>query len=158
MKPIEIITNAYEESRYHRQFHHTLFNIYFALYLALLAYQLTNRGEIKKIAANDWLMIPVALTLYAILPILLSVIFFRYHDTIARLNRLIAEVAGSAPTGVDKAIYDQLTFQKYREAFLAGKCTFTTGRGHWFFLLNLWFLTVLNLYVSVIISVQYWLY
>jgi hypothetical protein len=148
----EIITTAYEESRYHRQFHHTLFGIYFALYLALLGYQLSNQADVQKIAANDSLRIPVALALYAFCPGLLTGIFIRYHYTIARLNSLIANAAGVAPAGVDQTNYDTLTFQKYKNAFKSGSWPLLTGRGHWFFLSNLWILAAFNLYVSDVLT------
>lgn len=145
MEMKDIVGQAYHESRYHRGFHHTLFGIYFGLYLALVAFQLTNADKVCSIAEVRLVAWPVAAALYLLLPINLHRLVISYHGTIAETNRFIAAETRHLGAGAkDAGGFDHVTFQRYLSS--SG-----SGRGHKFFLFNLWGLVILNAWISGII-------
>lgn len=136
-----LLTQAFEESRYYRRFHHTIFVLAITLYSGLLALQLskpiiTNQGFTK------WALVAIV---GLIIPIYLCRLIIQYHVTIAKLNYVIYSLGSSKyrasrdslhdtllPHAENQAINDFL-FKKYGMAVAENRDIRFVGRGHWFF-------------------------
>src|SRR5919197_3070418 len=93
MDKVFILNQAYEESRYYRIFHHTIYVLFMALYLALLGIQLSSITSISLIKANVVQNFTVVVLLFVLMPLYYCYIISSYHKTIATINSLIAYLA-----------------------------------------------------------------
>jgi hypothetical protein len=146
-----VLQQAYEESRYHRRFHHTVMSLYATFLVALLGFQAAYPDKLIKIANDTWLSMTVATT-FLFLVLYGAVIVLAYHRTIATLNSLIAHIVPPSElralkkkgqNNLDRGL-DKLFFRKY-ERVLTKKCNWLlVGSGHWFFLVSLVVLALCN--------------
>lgn len=151
MNPELVIASASEESRYHRQFHHLIFTTFFALYLTLAGFQLSEPCAVTNVMNRPELYLPVGLCLYFLLPAVIIYIIGSYHKSICRLNRVIAFYTQKPITENEiKEAQSELFFHKYLDKHRKGTCYLFIGRGHWLFIGTIVVLVILNLYISIV--------
>ena len=134
-----LLTQAFEESRYHRRFHHTIFILAVTLYTGLLALQLNGQVKICDSGTKWFLVIGVGI----IVPAYLCWLIVQYHVTTPKINYVIYKLGTSKYKACrhdpllphfDHQALNVFLFKKYGVAVSENKDIKFIGRGHWFFI------------------------
>jgi hypothetical protein len=140
-----ILNQAFEESRYHRQFHHVVYTLFITIYIALLGFQISNPDSIEVIRGQTIVAVLFCICIFFIIPFYICYVIVNYHETIAYLNSLIATISIPLASNLDlpmksnhrlKKALDMLLFGKYRGIIHNGRTPMSVGRGQWFFLIT----------------------
>ena len=147
---LRIIEHAFDESRYHRGFHHTLFNLFLTIFLSITGLLVANFDKVNKL--NDPLQYLMIL-LFIILAAVYRQMIIRYHKRIATINSVIAGVA-------DKDIVNNPEFNSIKEPLKTLYCSkykdlidpenpnvIKTGNGHMFFIRVVFVLVVVDILI-----------
>jgi hypothetical protein len=179
---INILNQAYDESRYHRNFHQILFSLSITIFTSLLGLQVSY-NFIKEMQ-----LVPLIIFIsgfYIILPAYFVKMIADYHLSISKLNIVINNLTeeliksfdsdftyNSSFVDVSPSIFKSISFYKYREKI--DKINFEmrskpekhkkhierkinvsllgTGRGHKFFIFILLTLVIANILITVVYS------
>lgn len=146
-----MLEQAYEESRYHRQFHHFLFGTLITLYTALLGFQVSNSNCFVSISTVN--IVSLCVGLYVVIPCVFIYLFWTYHNRIAMLNVLIGSIIKEnmdsvhLHESVDNIIVDNFSFKKYIDG-VSQRSFFSIGSGHPFFIKTFFLFVFINSLVT----------
>jgi hypothetical protein len=152
-----ILTQAFEESRYHRNFHHVIYTLFMTLYIAFLGFQISAPDQIEAIRGQVGVSIGVGAIVFLLIPAYICYLIVTYHKTIVHLNAIIAftavlpdDIASSVAKNPTLArAFDVMLFKKYQKA-IDGRSPMLIGRGQWFFLVTFIMLVVCDLLVFLL--------
>jgi hypothetical protein len=88
-----VLTQALEEARYYRRFHHTVWILWTTLYSAFLGAQVANLETIEKLRHSTVVAGTLTGCFFILLPLVIVYIFGHWHVIIFRLQALIAAYA-----------------------------------------------------------------
>ena|SRR5712691_1133694 len=153
---VVVLNQSFEESRYYRRFHHTVWTLFVTFYILLLGAEVSSPGNFSRMRPEPRLWIPFSLLLFLLIPGYVSRIVLRYHRTIATLNSLIANLmpdhaeieALCGNVGRRRefvAAFHEFAFLRYKGIIETGANPYFVGAGHWFFLFSLWGLVLCDL-------------
>jgi len=162
-----LLEQAFEESRYHRNFHHFVFHFIITLYTALLGFQIANPFKPDEISIQ--LLVLYGLIFYIVLPFYFRNLILKYHITISKLNIIINDIIkemikhddssfdyNKSVMNISPELFQTFTFYKYKKAItglndnLIDKKLANTGRGHKFFIKVSLYLVVINLAFTIL--------
>ena len=133
-----LLSQALEESRYHRQFHHTVFVLAVTLYSGLLAIQLNSPIVLAAGFVKCFLILGVGVAI----PLYFIYLIFLYHENISKLNCIVYELGTSLISSSSinlgrlnsqSPIINAFLFKKYADAVHGNRNLKFVGKGHWFF-------------------------
>jgi len=162
MDRLFILNQAFEESRYHRRFHHVVYTLFMTLYLAFLGFQISFPSNIEAVRGQTTLAVILGICIFLLIPLYICYVVLTYHKTIARLNSLIANINIPLDSDLDLSVKSSETFRKALATLLFGKYKgviannrnpILVGRGHWFFLVTFLLLVVCDFLVFMLIRV-----
>ena len=146
-----LLTQLFEESRYYRRFHHTIFIMAVTLYSGLLAVQSSSKELLLHCSAQGWI---VAAIFVLIIPAYLFYLIFSYHKKIVIVNSLIYDSMKGRSSEISStnlkdiatdSKYSPINFKKYGDVVNNTKFLYFTGKGHWFFCIFLILLVGANI-------------
>ena len=150
-----VLPQAFEERRYYRRFHHTIWTLQMTLQLASLAAILANTTQVVLLRESPyagWLLSGV---LFLILPGLAIYHIINYHSAYYWLSHLVSKLMVDDLEELTQEIavgeFEQAMFQKgwgrlVGRKYLAPVChPITRGRGHPIFIGTIAILSLLNL-------------
>lgn len=160
-----LLNQAFEESRYYRKFHHTIFVLAVTLYAGLIAIQLHKPIQIK----NEFALYFFAGVILIFIPGYISYLIFTYHVKISKVNAAISIISSNLlksvkiddarihPDLIDKLL-DEFLFKKYGDAVASSNCLSkcAVGKGHLFFITTIWLLVMTNVVLLSINSPVAW--
>ncbi len=150
-----ILNQAFEESRYHRRFHHTVYTLFMTIYIALLGFQISFTEQIEQIRAQTPLVITFVVIFLVLIPIYVLYIIVDYHKRIATINSLIANLWESKDSDIKETFsngLNTLLFDKYKDVLAKGKNPIWIGKGQWLFLVTLFLAVAGNIIVFAVIK------
>jgi hypothetical protein len=178
---LNILNQTYDESRYHRNFHHILFSLSITIFTTLLGLQVSS-SFIKEIQSVP--LIVFVTGFYILLPTYFIKMIADYHLTISKLNIVINKLTeelirsfdsdftyNSSFVGIPANIFKKNSFYKYREKLdminikfgnktekdldvMINRSLLKTGSGHKFFIFILITLVVANVLITIVYTVH----
>lgn len=140
---IQHLEQLFEEGRYSRRFHHTIFKIGLTIYLGLAVLQARFMIQGSQPLTGNSILIWLFISAFLILiPLYLLYIFWSYHLTQGRIKEDILNFESEELKYPEK----YLDHKKYKN-FRSKDCweKFTTGRGHLFFMATIVTLVGINI-------------
>ncbi|PTQ97472.1 hypothetical protein C8R30_11151 [Nitrosomonas nitrosa] len=161
MKEI-LLNQAFEESRYYRKFHHTVFVLTATLYAGLMALQL-NANNSLCISSDTITFCLLAFVIVFVIPGYFCYLICEYHEKISKINAVISIYSRNLLKSIrindpeiPQECLDEFLFKKYGDAVIARNCCFNraVGKGHWFFIVIVLLLVLINvvIYMSCCIN------
>lgn len=150
-----LLNQAFEESRYYRKFHHTVFVLAATLYAGLLALQL-NASTLLCNWRDTIAFCFFAFVIILVIPGYFSYLIFAYHRRISKINAVISILSRNLLKSIrindpeiPQECLDEFLFKKYGDALIPGNYRFnsTVGKGHWFFFGIVSLLIILNVVI-----------
>lgn len=150
-----LLNQAFEESRYYRKFHHTIFVLAVTLYAGLIAIQLHKPIHIK----NEFALYFFVSVILIFIPGYFSYLIYEYHKRISKINVVISILSRNFLKSiriddpeVPSECLDEFLFKKYGDAAIARNCysNCTVGKGHWFFIAIVILLVLVNVVILVL--------
>ncbi len=155
------LSQTFEESRYYRRFHHTVYTLFITVYIALLGLQISFPEHIGKIRDEAVLAFLFIFFIVIIVPGYVLWILMNYHKRVANLNSLIANIAANDEDFkkfVDKhdselvGAFNEFVYDKYRDVASHKRCYMGVGSGHWFFIITFLIIDICNLAIFFIMK------
>jgi hypothetical protein len=152
-----LLNQAYEESRYYRRFHHTIYTVFITVYIALLGFQISFPSSIEALRNQISLAIIFGIILFVLLPLYVCYIIIGYHKTVAYINAFIAQnTIGDKKEQSLNVIYNEATdilfFEKYYDILAKGRNPVRVGRGHLFLIMTFLCVVICNIIVFVFLN------
>lgn len=153
---IHHLAELHEESRYYRRFHHTVFSVTVAGYVALIVVQvqlLTNANRLTTvgaIASAAWTFVLIALVVLIIfitIPGLVTYLFVRYHSVHGCIQgniRSLQKDLRFPDRYLGDVKYEDFAHKGAREQFFIGV-------GHKVFISVLWLMVIVNVIIFYIL-------